>query len=342
MKDINEYFNNLCFETKRLSQVQLEIINNCNAACIFCFRNCDVQNDYSCLSYNSIIKILNQLKDAGAYEIIITGGEPLLHKDFIKIVKAARDRGFRIRINTNGTLLNETIIKELSQLYIRALCVSIHSLDNSVNKSIMNYNYDVEDVLTNINIALKYKIPVITSTVVCKNNVSTCRNDIDSLNKLNIKLAQCDIASTDIMGFKANSSHLLNEKEMEYFIENIFIPDNGDKFKEKNTADTCNAGYTQLYISSNGDVFPCSMLNLKYGNILINSIDEVLQSDMRLLLQSMKWEYTENCSTDKCEFFDYCIPCYGINYSESGSIFKSPKSLCKKAEITKKKIKKKK
>ena len=341
MNNIHEYFNNLCFDKKKLTQVRIEITNRCNAACVFCFRNCDIVKKYNMLPYDKILNILDQLKDIGAYEIIITGGEPLLHKDFLKIVKATRDRGFRVRINTNGTLLNENILKEISDLYIRALSISLHSLDNTVNKKIMRYKYNVDDILKNIKLAIKYNIPVMTSTVVCNYNINTCKNDIEYLRKLNIKLAQSDIASTDVKGIKFNSPYSLSNSEIEYYIDTLEVPNNvNNKFKNKDPHGTCNAGNTQLYIAANGDVYPCSMLNLKYGNIFNNSLFSILDSDMKKLIQSLKWEYTESCNPVACEYFDYCLPCYGINLSETGSIFKKPISLCKKAKITKKIVKK--
>lgn len=86
---------------------------------------------------------------------------------------------------------------------------------------------------------------------------------------------------------------------------------------------------------ANGNVYSCSMLDISMGNIYSSTLEEILNSDTRKLLQSLKWQYTENCNQAKCKYFKFCVLCYAANLSEAGSIFKKPEYFCNKARYSK-------
>ncbi len=60
-------------------------------------------------------QIIDQIADAGTLFLLITGGEPLLRKDFGELYIYARSKGILVTLFTNGTLLTEEIIKVLNQ-----------------------------------------------------------------------------------------------------------------------------------------------------------------------------------------------------------------------------------
>lgn len=70
-----------------------------------CLNNCDYcygPKGISELSFEQLIPIFNLLKKGGAKSIVLTGGEPLLHTDFEKIVLYLSSLRFRIILDTSG------------------------------------------------------------------------------------------------------------------------------------------------------------------------------------------------------------------------------------------------
>ena len=72
----------------RLTYLFIEMTNNCNLNCLHCGSGCS-QNNYEYIETDILLKTLKQL--ASDYNpktimICLTGGEPLLHPDFFKIV----------------------------------------------------------------------------------------------------------------------------------------------------------------------------------------------------------------------------------------------------------------
>lgn len=87
--------------------VTLQINRDCNLNCIYC-SECNRLDD---LSYDNAIKILENLK--GVKRIIISGGEPLLHKDLIPILKACRERFEVVAMATNAVLITPKIAEQI-------------------------------------------------------------------------------------------------------------------------------------------------------------------------------------------------------------------------------------
>ena len=55
-------------------------------------------------------KIINQLVQLNCEEILITGGEPMLHKNFVEMYLYAKKMGLLVSINSNIYLLNNKIL----------------------------------------------------------------------------------------------------------------------------------------------------------------------------------------------------------------------------------------
>src|SRR5262249_52870848 len=58
--------------------------------------------------------------------VTLTGGEPLAHPEFLAIARAARQRGFALRLFTNASLVDEALAAELAALYPQSVEVSLH------------------------------------------------------------------------------------------------------------------------------------------------------------------------------------------------------------------------
>ena len=119
------------------NSLYLNITNRCTNACVFCAKRTDyhVKGHYLRLPEEpSVAEILAEVGDpAAADEIVFCGfGEPLLRLEDVKAVaRALKEKGARIRINTDGlaNLVNgRDILPELEGL-VDALSVSLNAPD---------------------------------------------------------------------------------------------------------------------------------------------------------------------------------------------------------------------
>ena len=95
----------------------LAITEKCNFNCMHCFNAVDSGIPSNHLSYDQITYIIDEAYNAGILQFKITGGEPLVHPEFTKIVNYIYDNGMWIyMLNTNGYLLDADMLDMLRRL----------------------------------------------------------------------------------------------------------------------------------------------------------------------------------------------------------------------------------
>jgi radical SAM protein with 4Fe4S-binding SPASM domain len=99
------------FANRRIPNAFWGITGRCNQRCIHCFMAADSPMKPSEFTYEQALEAIDQLAACGIRNVLISGGEPLVHPDFARIVQAIVEKGLRItRLYTNGTLLRQDTI----------------------------------------------------------------------------------------------------------------------------------------------------------------------------------------------------------------------------------------
>ncbi len=118
--------------TTGIRSVNWHVTMDCNYKCRFCF----YKNMTGKFKDIEIARhMLEKLKAKGIDKINFTGGEPLLYRNLDNLLKMAKDMGFIVSIVTNGALLNEYRIKELSR-YVDWIGISIDSVDEEIEQKL--------------------------------------------------------------------------------------------------------------------------------------------------------------------------------------------------------------
>jgi len=104
----------------------LHITNLCNLKCKHCYASAgnELNNE---LTYDEIIDIIDQLAEMNINYITVSGGEPLARKDVYEIIQYIKSKNINVMITTNGTLIDEEVVKKLKELKIDSVQVSMDS-----------------------------------------------------------------------------------------------------------------------------------------------------------------------------------------------------------------------
>jgi radical SAM protein with 4Fe4S-binding SPASM domain len=88
---------------------QIELTYRCSYQCLHCYCKAynRIENQKKELSFTQWQRILDQIYAEGGLYLTLTGGDPLLHKDFFKIYDYAVKKGFLVSVFTSGYLLQE-------------------------------------------------------------------------------------------------------------------------------------------------------------------------------------------------------------------------------------------
>ncbi len=131
--------------------LKLRIVVNsvCNYRCIFCHFEGQGKFLSRELSAEDIGFVASVAKELGVDDFKITGGEPLLRRDIVKVVDEINKVGPKdLSLTTNGYLL-DVYAEELLNHGLRRLNISLHSLDRGKYRFITGVDA-LDKVLENI------------------------------------------------------------------------------------------------------------------------------------------------------------------------------------------------
>jgi uncharacterized protein len=267
-------------------QVILPIAACCNLNCPYCFAQTDGGFHFGNFTKKDIDRIAAFLVEKNTDEqvpftIIFFGGEPLLKFDIMQYTvqhfkEKYPHRKVRYSITTNGTLINEEIIRFLKKNNV-AVLLSLDGPENEFNvRDFKTGGNSTSTVLKNIELLKQHNVPFeIRATLVNTNPyvVETC----DFFEKLEIQF-------TAVFAYESeNKNHHFDQydesvlesikKQMDdlllYYVEKMknnqpiynkwFDIILGDAFRFRlKQQNACGAGINFFSITANGDIFSCS------------------------------------------------------------------------------------
>ena len=117
----------------QLRRLFLELTMRCNESCLHCGSHCGEEAAPPELPVEEYYKLLDKVK--GDFPklpmLCITGGEPLLRKEFFDILGYAHSLGFRWGMTSNGTLITKDVAKKLKEAGMATISVSIDGLEET-------------------------------------------------------------------------------------------------------------------------------------------------------------------------------------------------------------------
>ena len=82
------------------------------------------------LTTDECFRLIDQIAEVNkGCLLVITGGEPLVRPDILDIARHAVKLGFMVVFGTNGMLINDRMAKQLVEIGVMGVGISIDSLD---------------------------------------------------------------------------------------------------------------------------------------------------------------------------------------------------------------------
>tara|TARA_B100000315_G_scaffold259778_1_gene317174 strand:- start:2772 stop:3743 length:972 start_codon:yes stop_codon:yes gene_type:complete len=125
------------------------------------------------LNIETVKNIIDEMEANRVYNLNITGGEPFLYQNgrIMEVLRYAERKKMRIHLNTNFTVLDKAIIKELAKLRVSHIDISIHGFSEKILKRFCRTNKNnFEKLKKNIRLGIEYELPFIFTTTITKIN----------------------------------------------------------------------------------------------------------------------------------------------------------------------------
>jgi heme b synthase len=116
----------------RLQIVAWEVTRACNLNCVHCRASSDSGPYPEEMDTEEALSIIDQITEVGRPIVILTGGEPLLRKDIFTLAAYGAEKGLRMVMGSNGTLITGDMAKQISQSGIKRVSIS---LDGATSES---------------------------------------------------------------------------------------------------------------------------------------------------------------------------------------------------------------
>ncbi|RCX16989.1 radical SAM protein with 4Fe4S-binding SPASM domain [Fontibacillus phaseoli] len=111
---------------KKFKKFYIETTSICNLACSFCP---PTHRQAQFIGIDDFVKILDDIKPHTDYIYFHVKGEPLLHPKIDQLLDISHEKGFKVNITTNGTLIRKNATKLLGKPALRQMNFSLHSFD---------------------------------------------------------------------------------------------------------------------------------------------------------------------------------------------------------------------
>jgi len=153
-----------------LRLVAWEVTRNCNLNCAHC-RAAATNQDYAGeLDTPSAFQLLDQIAAVGQPIVILTGGEPLMRPDIFELAAYGTQKGLRMVMAPNGTMITEAVAKKMTASGIQRISVSLDGATKERHDGFRGVDGAFEGALRGIEAAKSQGIEFQINTTISKYN----------------------------------------------------------------------------------------------------------------------------------------------------------------------------
>lgn len=148
--------------------LRISLTDRCNLRCFYCMPEDGVQliEKESIMSLEEIIELARVFRDLGVDTIRLTGGEPLVRKNFGYLVEELAKLGVTLKITTNGIILDK-YLDLFQKIGLKKINLSLDTLDKA--KSVFITKRDFFDrIMKNLERALEIDMHIKLNIVLIK------------------------------------------------------------------------------------------------------------------------------------------------------------------------------
>jgi radical SAM protein with 4Fe4S-binding SPASM domain len=339
-----------------------DFTKRCNLRCAHCYASATPQGAPDELDLRGKLEILRQVDEAGVAILALSGGEPLLNKDFWVIARRASKAGILVSVATNGTLITRRVARRLKSVGVRYVEVSLDSPVPEVHdrfrgvkgawdmaiKGVMNAKAEglsvgIAFTVTKLNQGdveelLRLAKELGVDAVVAFNFIPTGRGksivslDLNPYERYEF-LKRLHRAWRDL-GLQAYSTapmySLITIAERGLVSHFLAFEDSG-AFPVAPVAIAeliggCGAGVTYMAVEASGDAQPCVFIPIRIGNVVRDGLLN-LWHNSPILNELRDREHNYTCGGGTCKFKYICGGCRARAYAYYGNL-KGPDPGC--------------
>ena len=183
---------------RKINYLRVSVTDRCDLRCVYCMHEkMTFLPKKEILTLEEIERLCDNFIDLGINKIRLTGGEPLVRKDLIKLIEKLNIKKKYTNLNeitltTNGTLL-EIFAKDLKKNGVDRINVSLDTIDDNLYKKITRFG-NLNNVIKGINEAKKNNIKIKINVVAIKDfNEKELHTMVEWANQIKVDLTFIEV-----------------------------------------------------------------------------------------------------------------------------------------------------
>jgi radical SAM protein with 4Fe4S-binding SPASM domain len=318
-----------CGINSGLLSIELEFTKKCNLKCLYCYTEAGKATKNE-LTLDELKSVVSQAKELGAKKIILLGGgEPLMYDRLTDIVHYIHSLGLQQVVFTNGTLINDETAKFLFEQNVSVI-IKQNSFDPEIQDELAGVEGTFWRIKRGMEILWQAGYPngeasLGIQTVICRQNIDEIPRMWSWARERNI------IPYVEILTFQGrarkNGSLQVSSERAKNLFEQLESIDNASfdiQWKTRPTiaAFSCKRHLYSSLVTAQGNVQPCSGVDIPVGNIRENSLKEIIDDSRVIRRLRNVYEHLEGECKD-CSHSKECYGCRGNAYQMTGNYLAS-------------------
>ena len=332
------------YKLGRPSDIIWNITNRCNLLCDHCYMAADGHTKPEQLSDEEAMALVHQMAELGVPALFLSGGEPMMRKNFWEILETARANDIHVTISTNATMIDRDVAKRLKANGIDWIATSVYGPEK-FHDDLVGVPGTWRRVMDAITVLREEGVGVALKTAVSKDTLPFIPHIVRKAKDMDCGLIYlCDLitsgrsegeedARVTAAQWREFATSIVDDMldpdvHLEYDIGALpsMIPYLAELFTERGVDVTnglerlkvvsaCPVGKGHMNINSEGGIMPCQFAqDWTIGNIREMSLTEAVQVLYEYDTQDAKgW-----CSDAECEYSRICRGCRTKAFHEFG------------------------
>lgn len=278
-------------------RISFSITNRCNLHCEYCCTDSHIKETDK-LSLDDLKMIIDKIIMLKPENLCISGGEPMLRNDFFEFISYIKSvYSGKLILNTNATLINNKNIDFLIQNFF-AIEISLDGYNEETCSDMRGFGI-FEQVVKTVKLLKSKDFNKIRLSMVLGKHNEHWKSKFEELNK--DLGTNCSIRNFCGLG---RGTH-----ECEKYLDDgslIYIPKDAYDIDNEIISNCCNAGNSQLYIDSIGNLSICP--NLSSEEFVLCNMKEFDENIIERIYKR-NFEAYKNFEKLKPKNRDYCKEC---------------------------------
>ncbi len=299
--------------------LHVELTRACNLNCYYCYNNSGPNIKERLLSTETLLDVIRELSERGLAVVELTGGEPLLHPDFIKILNFCCDHLNLVSILSNGTLIDDHFVEKIIHLKNKIIfSISLDSYLANEHERKSGVVGSFQRTVNAIRVLSKQKFIVRVSMAVDDKNWKQIEKTLLFAKSIGatkftyspiIPVGRGGSNGKQLFGFDTPFDEVIKYEKylMNNYSDFLHILD-GYSQQELNSQGGCGAGSRSFVLSPQGIIRMCaSFKEGRIGDITTQSLKEIFSNQLCKLSAQIVPPSYQLCKD--CHYFSFCVGC---------------------------------